>query len=360
MFGSQALETAIGLVLMFFVLATVSSVLVEILGRLLGKRARDLEDTIGALLAGKEVKDADLRVLIKDFKETRVYQAARAGTGRTLFRRRRRDPSYLSAKAYGEAVCEMVVDGQSLKSWNSLPDGVRGALEPLAREVGADLTKIRARLESRFDEAMQRAEGAYKRWATLCLFVAGLLVAAGMNASTFEVASDLWRDPVTRQVVVDSAQQLGPSGGTATDQLDSVADATEALTQLGLPVGWTDEDRSAWSDADWLQMGAMMLGWLVTALLVMLGAPFWFDLLGKLVALRNTGAKPLTASQDPDSATAVVAAGQSAAHAAEVTVQTRGGLFARVGTNDKQAQPVRADVPALVAKALGVAPSKPS
>ena len=35
-----------------------------------------------------------------------------------------------------------------------------------------------------------------------------------------------------------------------------------------------------------------ILGWLITALAVSLGAPFWFDLLNRLVKLRGTGTKP--------------------------------------------------------------------
>jgi hypothetical protein len=43
---------------------------------------------------------------------------------------------------------------------------------------------------------------------------------------------------------------------------------------------------------------AAMLGWLATALLASLGAPFWFDLLGRLVNLRGVGSKPLGVGGD--------------------------------------------------------------
>jgi hypothetical protein len=36
----------------------------------------------------------------------------------------------------------------------------------------------------------------------------------------------------------------------------------------------------------------MVAGWLVSAIAVAMGAPFWFDLLGKVVNVRNTGGKP--------------------------------------------------------------------
>ena len=53
------------------------------------------------------------------------------------------------------------------------------------------------------------------------------------------------------------------------------------------------------------------MGWLLTAALLMLGAPFWFDLLSKLVSLRNTGKAPDPAAKDDASATAAVIRAES-------------------------------------------------
>jgi hypothetical protein len=35
-----------------------------------------------------------------------------------------------------------------------------------------------------------------------------------------------------------------------------------------------------------------IFGWLITALAISLGAPFWFDLLNKFINLRNAGKNP--------------------------------------------------------------------
>ena len=48
-------------------------------------------------------------------------------------------------------------------------------------------------------------------------------------------------------------------------------------------------------------------GWIITALAIMLGAPFWFDLLSKLISMRGTGAKinaAQSSTQTPSSAEA--------------------------------------------------------
>jgi hypothetical protein len=56
------------------------------------------------------------------------------------------------------------------------------------------------------------------------------------------------------------------------------------------------------------------IGWLLMAIAVSLGAPFWFDLLNKLVNLRLAGVKP-------DKATPVLASGGTAVvAAAEISV----------------------------------------
>jgi hypothetical protein len=60
MFDSQALETVIGLVLMFFIVSLGASSITEIFSRLFQKRAKDLEDAIGAMLAGETAQTAGI------------------------------------------------------------------------------------------------------------------------------------------------------------------------------------------------------------------------------------------------------------------------------------------------------------
>jgi hypothetical protein len=313
MFGSQALETAIGLVAMFFIIAFAASSIVEIYSRLLSKRAGDLESTLKAMLAGPTAGDSqleqDAEKALEAFKGTSVYESLQAAAGTTLFRNRPKRPSYLSAKAFADAVVEMVDKGEATAT---VPKGLEKRMTPLVREVGSNLTAIRAGLERWFDETMARLEGSYKRWVTLWLVVVGLVVAVAANASTFDVAEKLWRDPVTRESVAASAERLTQNPATR-EEITTVAQASDALEELGLPVGWNAAARAEWED--WWQVWnwsssnlGTALGWLVTALLVMLGAPFWFDVLTRLASLRSAGAKPAPATDDDASASKALAA----------------------------------------------------
>jgi hypothetical protein len=47
----------------------------------------------------------------------------------------------------------------------------------------------------------------------------------------------------------------------------------------------------------------MIIGWIITALAISLGAPFWFDLLSKLMKVRGAGTRIEPSSQNGQSST---------------------------------------------------------
>ena len=309
MFGSQAIEVAIGLVLAFFLLATAASAVVEVISALYQKRAQDLEAALNRMqgasgtatdLVGKpqsKVQETSVFMAISPPDVKRGIWPIKWGTVK---------PSYLSAKAFADAVAEMIVKAKHATTtadelYDALPPTLRDRLQPIVSEVKSDATAIKAGLESWFDDTMARLEGSYKRWAQIWLFVVALALVIGANASAYRMADVLYRDPAVRAAVTQSATATATAGQSAdsqsiTDNLDKVADTVSSLDSLGLPVGWHHWNKPG---GTW----ATILGWLVTALLVMLGAPFWFGVLTKLVSLRSTGERPAKAPDDSTSAT---------------------------------------------------------
>jgi hypothetical protein len=112
----------------------------------------------------------------------------------------------------------------------------------------------------------------------------------------------------------NNAQAAGGPASPATDSAQRNAwlrDQAGRLQALGLPIGWSDPVvalmRSGFpsappqSTSDYLRWAAawiiLIAGYLATAFAVMLGAPFWFDLLSKLMVVRST-VKPKQKSPD--------------------------------------------------------------
>jgi len=297
MFGSLALETAIGLALLFFVVASLASSIVECVSRLLRKRATDLEQTIGQMLSGSATFDGAAQSALELFKGTSIYQSAdmASSRGRRWFRTDV-GPAYLSARSFADAIEEL-----SDKLAAMPIEGLDKRLASLKVE-GRKLTlEAKAGLENWYDETMGRLSGAYKRWVTAVLFVVGLVLACAGNVSAFHAAQTLWQQPAVRQAALDAAAQAAAKSASADGLVTKNVNTVESLAGLGMPVGW--RQGTHWSDAAWTV--SHIAGWLVTALLLMLGAPFWFDILSRLVSLRATGAKPPTAAQDPAAATSL-------------------------------------------------------
>ena len=76
--------------------------------------------------------------------------------------------------------------------------------------------------------------------------------------------------------------------------------AQEAIAkaeQLGIPFGWNDEafnyiqSKKTADDPFWYNWAFVIVGWLISAVATLFGAPFWFDALQKFVQLRGAGSK---------------------------------------------------------------------
>lgn len=174
-------------------------------------------------------------------------------------------------------------------------------MERMARESRGQLTSVKAGLETWFDETMAIAQQRYSTYATVFLFITGVVLAVALNASTINVASDLWTDAAARQAVVAAAGTAETAAKTCNAEGSAVEQAQCAVSNISafqLPVGWSPEELDSMNAAWWI---SHLAGWLLTALLVMLGAPFWFDLLNRLVNLRANGSPPPPAGKDPGS-----------------------------------------------------------
>ena len=290
MFGSQALDTAIGLVLMLLVLATAASSILELVNRLARTRAKNLQAALGSLLGGTGNGGADATAALTALQRTSVYAAATDSSGG-------RAPAYLSAKSFADAVLELASDAGSSPDV-VLPRQLRDRLQTLLQESSNDVLELRAGLERWFDEAMGRLTDSYKRQATLWLGVLGFALAVVVNAATPDVVARLWTAPVTREAVVSAAQNVGQTGNAAL--LRDVAGITNTLTEVSIPVGWAGVAPDGFGWWFW-----HLLGWGLTAVLVMVGAPFWFELLERLITFKSggTGGQPARADQDPAAAT---------------------------------------------------------
>jgi len=72
-----------------------------------------------------------------------------------------------------------------------------------------------------------------------------------------------------------------------------VIDSTVGTINATIPMGWNKADRQAFLDNPLKKIG----GFIITILAMCLGAPFWFDVLGKIANLRSSIKPPPSQEQ---------------------------------------------------------------
>ena len=283
MFGSNILDTAIGLILVFLLMSLICSALREILESVLKQRAVDLEHGLRELLQDP-VGDA----LVKDLYSHPMinglfsgeYEAKRHTLIARWFGLGRKLPSYIPKANFARAIIDLYQQGKVQSP------AVQAALRSLSQDTGNDIVALRTNIEGWFDSSVERIGGWYKRRTQAILLALGLIMAFALNVNTIKIANALYKQSALRAAVVATAQtvtqQVQPAAGTPQQQVENSIGTLNTLANSGLPMGWSGRDWKYW--AGW----RAWLGWFLTAVAVTLGAPFWFDMLNKVVSLRST------------------------------------------------------------------------
>lgn len=289
-----ALDVAIGLVLMYVLLSLAVTAAVEYVASLFRLRARNLRQSLERLLAGSSAAARDARSLYALFRSSGHVASMSVASGD--------DPSYLESRVFARGISEALggleaaggVGAGIGDAIETLPDGpIRRLLADYWRRAGGKVQDFEQMTADWFDSAMERAGGIFKRWTQWIALGAGVSIALAVNADTFAVARKLWQDDALRAQVSAMAQSVASDANYAEGKVA----LDELRTQMAvLPVGWGHSQTPAdiWA---WL---VKVLGCAFTGMALAFGAPFWFDMLSKLVRLRSSGAKPATAAAKED------------------------------------------------------------
>ncbi len=273
MFGSNVLEVGIGVVFVYLVLSLICSVINEqVIARFLALRAKTLEDGIKTMLND---------VLAKKLYNHELIQGLSMRGRFDKLRRRDSKPSYISSDLFAMAMQDIVTSYQYVIRPQALPPALRTVLGQAKGDAQQELVN----LEKWFNDTMERVSGWYKRKVQIFLFVIGLMIAVGLNIDTIALISNLANNATLRSSIVAAAQGTDKS---VLDPSKNMGELEKNFQNIQPAPGWTTSD----VPQDWYRWILKVVGLLATAFAVSLGAPFWFDLLGKIVPLRATGKPP--------------------------------------------------------------------
>lgn len=332
----KAIEISIGIVFVYLLLSLIATIVMEIIAGSTAQRGKLLKKTIAKILGDQN--------LVKDFFNSSLYKQLHLAEGNT--------PSYISAARFGQILLESLFKGGAKVEFDALKTKIEGLPESdikrtllfYLNESNGKLEDFNKMLNAWYDETMEGLRGAYKRRTQRFLLVIGLCVAIIFNANSIKIYESLNEDDQKRQLIVQMAEKAvandqfleaaKPISHEDTLHLDSTVQAyrqqldsiklqyAAAANVLGL--GWNCDcaGNGSWkgkSDSTFINYYALLgcpekkdtpielkqffyvlFGWLITALAISLGSPFWFDLLKLLINVRNAGKSPSEKKSDTD------------------------------------------------------------
>lgn len=330
------LEIAIGLIFIYLLFSLICSALSEIVAWALDLRARTLRGGIEILLADPKLQEfLQKKGLLKGkFTQSVMTKGETQSVATSLYEhpliesmmQKGKHPSYIPKDIFASAFLDMLREAAppSTDASNALAklkssiaelpsdSSIRRSLEAVLDDSVHNFDQAKARVEKWFDDAMGRVSGWYKRRSQwVVLVIAAVLVFVG-NADSVMIAKVLSRDAVLRQSLVAAAEQTAQQGApTVRETPDAQAALAEIrsiearMTDLSLPIGWSLapsatpapgappvlEDVRA-MPSGFTAWAAKIGGLLFTIFAVSLGAPFWFDVLNKVVNVRIAGKQP--------------------------------------------------------------------
>ena len=309
MFGSTVLEVATGLIFIYLLLSLACTVVSEWIAALLALRAKNLMEGVKSLLHDH----AGTGLAMELFNHSLIQGLCKAGQSPHMATvlNKKDGPSYIPPRTFAIALLDTLkllapaapqADNAArlqqqvaiIIAATGLNPTLKQGLLALINQAGGDIAKLQQNVETWFDDGMDRASGWYKKQSQAILLGLGLGVAVLMNADTVYIVNTLMHNDAMRASIVADAGKF-----TAQGQPKDAKAVFDELKRVPLPIGWSMDRLNHINGENWL---VAIFGWFFTAAALSLGAPFWFDMLNKIMNMRAAGITPAdkAKAQPPD------------------------------------------------------------
>lgn len=301
------LDLALGLALLFFGLAVFCSFIQERVCSVFGLRQRNLYRALqGMLERAPDPLEKNPSFLPRVFSDI-------GGTLISLFRKRPQGavdvllqiPTIKALRGKGWAGTNLRLAPSHLPR-DVFVDAVKRLAPEMSIGLSEDAYKLLNTLHDDelgdwFDVTMERSRGWFRRQSQVFLIVIASVVVVGFNVDALHIGNVLLKNSALRETLALEAQRVsaaGQSSGVVMSSMKTLLE--ESGDELGL--GERCKDKTGISGlvtcafesvtTNLVDAPKHAAGWLITIVAASAGAPFWFDVLSRLTALRSGTAPP--------------------------------------------------------------------
>lgn len=325
---SLTFDILIGLSFTYLVLSLLASEIQELIATVLQWRSKHLRNSIVDLLENQTKEssnnsfDETNSLVTKFYQNYLIESLNQKSKGRTKLE----GPTYIPSRVFAAVLLEILSSENRLDPSNL--EEIEQAIEQLKNEklknnllgllrqskLNSDETKQKVKqfqreIEIWFDDVMDRTSGVYKRNAKGVALITGLAITFTINADALYMIDHLSKDPVLRSTTSQVAEQVASSNPEAISCLKTASSEierfncletvkTDVKLALGLnevsllPVGWDLSNPFKRQFSSFRSIIKAIFGWTISGIAISMGASFWFNLLNKIINVRNAGRMP--------------------------------------------------------------------
>ena len=311
MFNSTILEVIIGLVFLYLLFSLLATFVNEIISTFFKFRATQLKKAI------KNMMDNDAeegRKLFDKFHKHPLIQSFVKKKGKGF-------PSYIEPKKFANVIVEIYEEEKISKTKDEIKETIAKLPEHNYLrhillnyiEKGEDKAEeLQKSIEDWFNSVMERTSGWYNRYIKVWTLAIAFVIALLFNFDTIHVYQRLSKDSKVRKELVKYAEDNidkyaeylkidttdNRTDSLLLEKMDSLKKGIDVIIDEEITsieqmagIGWNQSDSKTKIEKPVKFWFLKIIGWIITALAISLGAPFWFDLLNKVMKLRGTGVK---------------------------------------------------------------------
>ncbi|HVN16876.1 MAG TPA: hypothetical protein VMT73_14130 [Anaerolineales bacterium] len=280
---SQVLEVAIGLIVVYYLLGSVVSMITKGITDSLETRGVALEEYLKKLVGERSVD-------LTNLPQIKALQPIRYKSVLSVFQTETKKVEKIPVSTLVDAFFDMTgLTGQNNLSGeqlihllNQLPasEGQQAVLQWVQQGV-TDVKEIRGRATDYIGGILDQAAATFKANARAIVILLSIVVTFAFGVDSIQFAKDLWNNADLRAAAQAKADAIVQQQGAGAD----IGTIVNQLNEFSLRLGWWEVQQvPAFTDIPgWAEFISLKLAGLVlTAIAVSQGSSFWYDLLKKV------------------------------------------------------------------------------
>lgn len=285
---SQALEVAIGLIFVYYVLGSIVSLITQWINEGFETRGRSLERHLMKIVGDKHVGEFVKLPQLQSLRPIRYKNWFSVFTSATEPKKLEKVPASTLVDSYFDFVgltASKEFEMDELKELISAfpeSEGKQAMLKWVSQGV-TNIEELRKRTTMYFSGVMEQASATFRSNARSFVIVLSILFTLLLGTDSIQLAQTLWANAGLRALAVAKAEMAVQQEQVTEDNID---DLIQELADLNIVrLGWwqTEMPPASAGLGDWsLFVFLKILGLGLTAAAISQGSSFWYDLLKKI------------------------------------------------------------------------------